>query len=1031
VSESRAGHLFDTWRRKGDPDALAEVFDLTAPRLLGLAIHLCGDAMEAEDLLQATFLAAMEHAGDYDASRPLLPWLSGILANKARLARRDAAREIDPARLVARTEATPLEEAAQRELSGALAEALDRIDEPYRAVLVLRLRHGLAVGDIAHALGRSPGTVRVQLHRGLKQLRGMLPAGLIASVLLALSPSRGLAAVRAAVLESGAPVSAPLLGVLIMAKKFLLAGALLTALTATWWILHRVSGSGTDEPVAASLAPAAARDQSEQSGDLREPRAAPTLERSAIESPATVEVGSKPPTGSLRVQVRWSDGSPAASIGIDLHSGIDPTVARYECSASTSVDGAASFDDLVPGQYVSRFDRLGKALQAEVTAGETTEIVATIPPKLEIDGLVVGPEQEPIAGAIVWLSRNQPYWRTVRPSDSLPAAVTDSQGRFHQRSTGEAYFMGARAPGFAPSDRKYLADLQGPTAQIVLVLPGAGGAISGIVLASDGSPVANARVSIDASARYLEFRVGQSVNRTVFQSLPVETRSGPDGRFRIEGIEPGRLELRVDSALGAPWSQMVQIEARPTNEVVVNLADAARLSGHVLTADGTPLGGVIVFAPLRARDGRELESDWTERMSDNWSEVLATFEMDYKTASTRADGSFEIAGLPAGGIFAACVAGERGRVLVPVRVEAGSEARVELVVTRGLELLMRCVDLEGKAIAGRLVCVSRYLGEGDARHPGRVLRTDADGRLAVPNCLPVDYLVEPFDHWGDRLPLSEVLRPGPGEHVLRLELPKVLAASVFGRVLDDRGEPLAGARLNARLLGRGSGGSRTDQAGEFTALDLRPGEYRFHVIAPGFPAEDLGLRTLAPGDSVDLGTVKLRPPAWLIAHLRREDSQPVEEPLEIRVTDAGGNEVGFTKFELTLGTAHSSPLAAGDYELRIKRFDLLESRQQVHLEAGSTTHVDVLLRVGGWRLFHFELPPGVEADEIRVRAFDARVVPVEDTRVKWDPVTTTWGRTFEPGRYTIKAESNTGLYGWTEVVVDRTAPDEAIRVVLK
>jgi RNA polymerase sigma factor (sigma-70 family) len=221
--------LFERWRRGGDPQALGEIFDRTAPRLLALAIHLCGDASEAEDLLQETFLVAIQRSAEYDASRPLLPWLSGILVNKARRSRQRAAREIDPERLVAQAEATPLDEATQRELSGALAEALDRIDEPYRGVLVLRLRHGLAVGDIAHALGRSPGTVRVQLHRGLKQLRGMLPAGLIASVLLALSPSRGLAAVRAAVLRRAAapPVagSAVAIGGWIMAKKLGLVAA--------------------------------------------------------------------------------------------------------------------------------------------------------------------------------------------------------------------------------------------------------------------------------------------------------------------------------------------------------------------------------------------------------------------------------------------------------------------------------------------------------------------------------------------------------------------------------------------------------------------------------------------------------------------------------------------------------------------------------------------------------------------------------------------------------------------------------------
>jgi RNA polymerase sigma factor (sigma-70 family) len=250
------GQLFERWRRGGDPQALGEIFDRTAPRLLALAIHLCGDASEAEDLLQETFLVAIQRAAEYDSSRPLLPWLSGILVNKARRSRQRAAREIDPERLVAQAEATPLEEATQRELSGVLAEALDRIDEPYRAVLVLRLRHGLAVGDIAHALGRSPGTVRVQLHRGLKQLRGMLPAGLIASVLLALSPSQGLAAVRASVVRAAAattPVagSSVAIGGLIMVKKLGLVAAAIAVVALGVFLARRTDGETS--PLAAPV----------------------------------------------------------------------------------------------------------------------------------------------------------------------------------------------------------------------------------------------------------------------------------------------------------------------------------------------------------------------------------------------------------------------------------------------------------------------------------------------------------------------------------------------------------------------------------------------------------------------------------------------------------------------------------------------------------------------------------------------------------------------------------------------------------
>jgi DNA-directed RNA polymerase specialized sigma24 family protein len=63
----------------GDPKALGEVFDRCSGELLPLAMHLTGHPADAEDALQATFVTAIEKRGEWDASRPLLPWLVGIL----------------------------------------------------------------------------------------------------------------------------------------------------------------------------------------------------------------------------------------------------------------------------------------------------------------------------------------------------------------------------------------------------------------------------------------------------------------------------------------------------------------------------------------------------------------------------------------------------------------------------------------------------------------------------------------------------------------------------------------------------------------------------------------------------------------------------------------------------------------------------------------------------------------------------------------------------------------------------------------
>jgi RNA polymerase sigma-70 factor (ECF subfamily) len=83
---SRIDRAFRRYRAARDPRALAFVFDRTAPELLRLARYLAPDA--AEDVLQETFVVAMERAETFDPQARVLPWLVGILVRKAKEARR-------------------------------------------------------------------------------------------------------------------------------------------------------------------------------------------------------------------------------------------------------------------------------------------------------------------------------------------------------------------------------------------------------------------------------------------------------------------------------------------------------------------------------------------------------------------------------------------------------------------------------------------------------------------------------------------------------------------------------------------------------------------------------------------------------------------------------------------------------------------------------------------------------------------------------------------------------------------------------
>ncbi len=249
MNDRTLDRLFRRFRDKNDGTALAAVFDSTARELLDVAGHLIGEPAAAEDLVQETFLAAIRGARRYDSSRPVKAWLYGILWREAQRARRDAARVVEPDRLPERRNPGPHEQLLAREVPEAVERALEDLPRRYREVLAPLVREGRAPEEIARELQRAPGTVRSQIHRGLERLRRALPRGLAGTpgflFLPAGSSVRGLEVLRGELLRSAGfspavAAAAPALslqislGVLLMSKTTILAGAALLAGVSFW-----------------------------------------------------------------------------------------------------------------------------------------------------------------------------------------------------------------------------------------------------------------------------------------------------------------------------------------------------------------------------------------------------------------------------------------------------------------------------------------------------------------------------------------------------------------------------------------------------------------------------------------------------------------------------------------------------------------------------------------------------------------------------------------------------------------------------
>jgi RNA polymerase sigma-70 factor (ECF subfamily) len=159
-------------------------------RLYTIALRLLGDRRDAEEVAQDALVRAFRAMRGYPRERVaalrLRPWLASITVNLARNRRRRLDDRQPPSSLEPMVAAgfdipadgrgAPQPTADRRETKRELAAALLILKPAVRAAVVLRHVDGLSVAEAAEALGKPEGTIKAQVHRGLRELRAALEA---------------------------------------------------------------------------------------------------------------------------------------------------------------------------------------------------------------------------------------------------------------------------------------------------------------------------------------------------------------------------------------------------------------------------------------------------------------------------------------------------------------------------------------------------------------------------------------------------------------------------------------------------------------------------------------------------------------------------------------------------------------------------------------------------------------------------------------------------------------------------------------
>jgi RNA polymerase sigma-70 factor (ECF subfamily) len=153
-------------------------------RLYRVTVSIVRDSSEAEDVVQAAYVRAYGHLGQFERRAPFSAWLTRIAVNEAlaRVRTRNQNEELETAEdgkdgmKTVDKALDPEERAACSETAELLEAAVLQLPEQYRTVVMLRDVEEMSTKETAEALDLSEENVKVRLHRGHAAMQDWLLA---------------------------------------------------------------------------------------------------------------------------------------------------------------------------------------------------------------------------------------------------------------------------------------------------------------------------------------------------------------------------------------------------------------------------------------------------------------------------------------------------------------------------------------------------------------------------------------------------------------------------------------------------------------------------------------------------------------------------------------------------------------------------------------------------------------------------------------------------------------------------------------
>jgi S-layer protein (TIGR01567 family) len=527
--------------------------------------------------------------------------------------------------------------------------------------------------------------------------------------------------------------------------------------------------------------------------------------------------------------------------------------------------------------------------------------IPTPTPKIPIPTTIVTGQKQVLNGA--------PDANTSVYASSPGYAYTDPTGRYRLEGLSSGNYIIRVDPPYGSnliinSTIVHVSTDETVTVDIILQT---GGIITGIITTSNGTPLANAYVSVSGPG---------------YGSASTDI----NGNYTMSGLPAGNYFVSVSPPYGSNLisnSTIVHVYMGETVTANIILQTGGIITGSVTAFNGNPVANAYVYASGPG----------------------------YGSTSTDNNGNYTISGLPAGNYFVSVILPYGSNLIsnsTIVHVSTDETVTANIILQTGGIITGSVTAFNGNPVANAYVYASGP-GYGSTS-------TDNNGNYTISGLPAGNYFVSVILPYGSNLISNSTIVHVSTDETVTANIILQTGGIITGSVTAFNGNPVANAYVYTSCPGYG--GASTDNNGNYTISGLPAGNYAVYASAP-YGSDLAGNSTnisISPGETVTANII-LQKGGIITGIVTTSNGTPVANAYIYAQGSGYGSNITDINGNYTLGG-----LQSGDYIVYAYPpygSDLAPNSTNVTVEIGGTSMANIILPIMAI------IPPSINRVEIR------------------------------------------------------------------